>query len=139
MAARKKSAKKKSTRKKAAKKKASMGATIDRELRDLAKRMEQEIKKLERTIDAAQVQAGREAAKLIHQARMGLARADIRGSAEWQKFLRRSQSDLVKALGRLEKAVKPSSRRRKAAGKKKAARKAATRKKATRKKAARAT
>jgi hypothetical protein len=129
LAARKKSAKKKAARKTAAKKRASMRAAVDRELHDLAKRTEREIKKLERTIDAAQAEAGREAAKLIHQARMGLARADIRGSAEWQKFLRRSQADLVKSLGSLEKAVKPKAKRKKAAGKKK---------KATRKKAAKA-
>ena len=42
--------------------------------------------KLERSIDAAQIQAAREAAKLIHQARIGLARADIQGTADWQNL-----------------------------------------------------
>jgi hypothetical protein len=119
--AKKKSSKKKASRKKAGKKRESITSAIERELQELGKRMERELKKLERSIDAAQIQAAREAAKLIHQARIGLARADILGAADWQKFLRRSQADLVKALARLEKAIKPKARRKKAAAKKKAA------------------
>jgi hypothetical protein len=119
--AKKKSSKKKASRQKAGKKRESITSAIERELQELGKRMERELKKLERSIDAAQIQAAREAAKLIHQARIGLARADIQGTADWQKFLRRSQVDLVKALARLEKAIKPKARRKKAAAKKKAA------------------
>lgn len=135
MTAKKKSARKKAARKKAARKRASITSTIEHELQELGKRMEGEIKKLERSIGAAHIQAAREAARLIHQARTGLAGADIQGTADWQKFLRRSQADLVKALARLEKAIKPTSRRKKAAAKKKTAsrKKAATTK---RKKAA---
>ena len=47
------------------------------------------------------------AAKLIRQARAKLDKMEVRGSGEWNRFLRDSKRDLSKTLGKLERSVRP--------------------------------
>lgn len=135
-------AKKKTTRKKAAKrstrkkttkrstrKKKMNGAKLlkaaDRELTAVAKRIDKQIDRMGKEMRKAERQAARETARLLRQARTKLDKLPVKGSSEWNKFLRQSKKDLSKTLGSLERSVKPKPVRKK----KKTAKKKTTRKK----------
>jgi hypothetical protein len=90
---------------------------IDRELTDLSKQIERRLAPLRREIRKAEKQAGSEAGRLLREARRRLDAVQVKGHADWQKFLRRSKRDLSAALGQLERSVAPV--RRKAPRKKK--------------------
>jgi ElaB/YqjD/DUF883 family membrane-anchored ribosome-binding protein len=113
----KKSSRKKSTRKSASR----LGGMIDKDLGDLSKRIEKQVRELGRDLDRAQVQAARRAARLLHQARSELNKVPVKGTSDWHKFLRDSKRDLSGLLAKLEKTLRTSSR--KTTGRKKGSRK----------------
>ena len=103
----------------------------DRELAMLSKRIEKQMARVEREIHKAERDLGREAAKLLHQARGKLDMMQVRGSSEWVKFLRESKRDLSKTLGKVERVIRPKPAAKKKTAKKKSAKKKTTRKKAS--------
>ena len=127
MTARKKTARKKSIQRKANPK--GLLHAADRELAQLSKRFDRRMVGLGRGIQKAEREAGREAAKLLHQARAKLDKMNVRGSSDWDKFLRDTKRDLSRTLGKLERSVRPQPVRKKKTAKK------TPRKKTTRKKA----
>jgi hypothetical protein len=128
---RKKTARKKPTRRKTARRRSgSVLDAIDRELADLSKQIDRRLAPLRREIERAERQVGTEAAKQLRRARRQLDQVTVTGHSDWKKFLRGSKRDLSRALGQLERSVRPVAKK-KAAGKKKAVRKKAARRTAT--------
>lgn len=98
MAARKKARKKKARKKTARKKAPSLMKAVERELGGLSKRFDRQMDRLGSGLDKTQRDAGREAARLLRQAR----------------------TRLDKTLVKLERSVRPKPARKKKATRKKA-------------------
>ena len=120
VAARKKTARKKTTRKKTTAK--ALIKRVDREITAISKDVEKRLAPLRREIQKAERQAGTEASRLLRQARARLNKVEIKGTADWQKFLRQRRRDISKALGQIESAVRPKAKKKTARRKKARAR-----------------
>jgi hypothetical protein len=138
MTAKKKTARKKSTRRKTARKSRPNAKSLlhaaDRELAQLSNRFETQLALVGRETQPPPPHPGREAAKLLRQARAKLDKMQVRGSSEWDKFLRKSKRDLSQTLGKLEKTVSPKPKSKKKTAKKKTATKSTAKKSTAKKK-----
>jgi hypothetical protein len=88
-------------------------------LREFAADLRKRLDRLEREVTKAQVEVRRRAAKLLREASVQLGRLEVGGEAAWRKLGATYQKDLVRLLGRLEKAVTPVAARKRRPARKK--------------------
>jgi len=126
MTARKKTAaKKKAAKKKATRKKAARRIHIDADMKRYARQIEKRLKQIEREIDKAETHYRKTLAKLLRDAGRQVGRLDSIGDKRWRNLIGPARRDFQKLLKRIEKAVSPGAKRKKAAPKKKAAKRKA--------------
>lgn len=95
-------------------------------LREFANELRKRLDRLERDAAKAQLEARRRAARLLREASQQLGRLEVGGEAAWRKLGATYQKELVRLLGRLQKAVAPPAPKRRPARKKAAAARATT-------------
>jgi len=108
-------ARKKSTARKSAKGRAAKAASrFDRitqdlppTLRDFQKRVQTQLTRLEKEVTRAQLDARRQAARLLRQASHQLGRLEAQGEGAWQRLTENARKELLRLLRRLESAVEP--------------------------------
>jgi hypothetical protein len=87
-------------------------------LREFAAELRKRLDRLERDAVKAQVEARRQAAKLLREASHQLGRLEVGGEAAWRRLGATYQKELIRLLGRLERALAPATRKRRPARKK---------------------
>ncbi|MBW2272098.1 MAG: hypothetical protein JRG96_02405 [Deltaproteobacteria bacterium] len=132
-ARRKKAAKKKAARKKGARRRA-----LEADVKRYTAQIEKSLKRIEQEVDKAERRYRKSLATLLRDANRQVGRLDTVGDKRWRDLIGPARRDFQKLLKRMEKAVAPGAKRKKAAAKKKrAVKKKAVKKKAVKKKAAR--
>ena len=106
MAARKKTARK-ATRRAASARTALPRLELPRNLQEFRKRIETQLNALERDVSRARTETRRRAARLIREASHQLGRLEARGETGWRQLAESYRKDLVRLLGRLERAIVP--------------------------------
>jgi hypothetical protein len=121
---------KKSTIKKAAKKASgkarAKGSALSRielppTLQAYQKQVQKRLGVLEKEIERAQLEARKQAARLLRNASRELGRIEAGGEQGWRKLAADAQKQALRLLSQLEKAIAPSTTRKVAARTKKAA------------------
>jgi len=105
-----------------------IGDELPTTLRDYGKQVRRQLNALEREIERAIPQARRRTAKLIREASHNLGAVEARGEKAWRERAGSMTRDAQKLLRKLERAVAPPARKKKAA-RKKASKKAVASKK----------
>src|SRR3990172_461615 len=106
MAARKKTARK-ATRRAASARSALPRLELPRNLQEFRKRIETQLNALERDVSRARTETRRRAARLIREASHQLGRLEARGETGWRQLAESYRKELVRLLGRLERAIVP--------------------------------
>ena len=106
MAARKKTARK-ATRRAASARTALPRLEFPRNLQEFRKRIETQLNALERDVSRASTETRRRAARLIREASRQLGRLEAKGETGWRQLAESYRKELVRLLGRLERAIVP--------------------------------
>jgi hypothetical protein len=91
------------------------------DLRDFSRRVRRDLTRLERQIDTARRDARRRWTKVLREVSHQLGHLEAQGERRWRRLNLQARRDAVKVLRRLERAIEPPKRKRKARSKPKPA------------------
>lgn len=84
------------------------------ELRDFSRRVRRDLTHLERRIEHARKDARRGLTRILRDVSHELGRLEAQGERRWRRLTNQARRDAVRALRKLEKAIEPPKRKRRA-------------------------